>query len=147
MPCHQKQDVLQGCNCVALDLPTGKHCTSTEVAKKECKILLSNSCLVLPAVVKQQQKDISRNHVPSLFAVSVLQYFTLPGGFHTRRNFRWCLGLLGDTMTPMMMCQGDLPEVLVAWEVFCRSPTCYSICSPTRVLVNACYIWWWRCFQ
>ena len=34
-------------------------------------ILLSNSCLVLPAVVKQQQEEISRNHVPSLFAVSV----------------------------------------------------------------------------
>ena len=33
--------------------------------------MLSNSCLVLPAVVKQQQEDISRNHVPSLFAVSV----------------------------------------------------------------------------
>ena len=34
-------------------------------------MLLSNSCLVLPAVVKQQQEEISRNHVPSLFAVSV----------------------------------------------------------------------------
>ena len=34
-------------------------------------ILLRNSCLVLPAVVKQQQEGISRNHVPSLFAVSV----------------------------------------------------------------------------
>ena len=33
--------------------------------------MLSNSCLVLPAVVKQQQEEISRNHVPSLFAVSV----------------------------------------------------------------------------
>ena len=33
--------------------------------------MLSNSCLVLPAVVKQQQEDISRNHVPFLFAVSV----------------------------------------------------------------------------
>ena len=27
--------------------------------------------MVLPAVVKQQQEEISRNHVPSLFAVSV----------------------------------------------------------------------------
>ena len=35
-------------------------------------MLLSNSCLVLPAVVKQQQEEISRNHVQSLFAVSVL---------------------------------------------------------------------------
>ena len=43
----------------------------TEMAKKGMKILLSNSCLVLPAVVKQQQEEISRNHVPSLFAVSV----------------------------------------------------------------------------
>ena len=34
--------------------------------------MLSNSCLVLPAVVKQEQKEISRNHVPSFFAVSVL---------------------------------------------------------------------------
>ena len=34
--------------------------------------MLSNSCLVLPAVVKQQQEEISRNHVPSLFAVSVV---------------------------------------------------------------------------
>ena len=33
--------------------------------------MLSNSCLVLPAVVKQQQEEISRNNVPSLFAVSV----------------------------------------------------------------------------
>ena len=33
--------------------------------------MLSNSCLVLPAVVKQQQENISRNHIPSLFAVSV----------------------------------------------------------------------------
>ena len=33
--------------------------------------MLSNRCLVLPAVVKQQQEEISRNHVPSLFAVSV----------------------------------------------------------------------------
>ena len=34
-------------------------------------ILLSNSCLVLPAVVKQQQEDISRNHILSSFAVSI----------------------------------------------------------------------------
>ena len=34
-------------------------------------MLLSNSCLVLPAIVKQLQEEISRNHVPSLFAVSV----------------------------------------------------------------------------
>ena len=33
--------------------------------------MLSNICLVLPAVVKQQQEEISRNHVPSLFAVPV----------------------------------------------------------------------------
>ena len=39
--------------------------------KKGMYILLSNSCLVLPAVVKQQQEEISRNHVPSLFAGSV----------------------------------------------------------------------------
>ena len=33
-------------------------------------MLLSSSCLVLPAVVKQQQEDISPNHVlPSLFAI------------------------------------------------------------------------------
>ena len=42
---------------------------NTEMTKK----LLSNSCLVLPAVVKQQQEEISHNHVPSLFAVSVLR--------------------------------------------------------------------------
>ena len=40
--------------------------------KKGMWILLSNSCPVLPAVVKQQQEEISRNHVPSFFAVSVL---------------------------------------------------------------------------
>ena len=40
-------------------------------------MLLSNSCLVLPAVVKQQQEEISRNHVPSLFAVSVY-YMNFP---------------------------------------------------------------------
>ena len=42
--------------------------------KKEMQILLSNranSCLVLPALVKQQHEDLSSNHVPSLFAVSV----------------------------------------------------------------------------
>ena len=33
--------------------------------------MLSNSCLVLPAVVKQQQEEISRNHIQSLFAISV----------------------------------------------------------------------------
>ena len=38
--------------------------------KKGMYILLSNSYLVLPAVVKQQQEEISRNHVPSLFAIS-----------------------------------------------------------------------------
>ena len=43
----------------------GDYCT--EMAKKECTFLLSNSCLV----GKQQQEEISRNHVPSLFAVSV----------------------------------------------------------------------------
>ena len=36
-------------------------------------MLLSNSCLVLPAVVKQQQEEISRNHIQTLFAVSVLE--------------------------------------------------------------------------
>ena len=35
--------------------------------KKGMYILLSNSCLVLPAVVKQQQEEIFRNHVPSLY--------------------------------------------------------------------------------
>ena len=40
--------------------------------KKGMYILLSKSCLVLSAVVKQQQEQISRNHVPSLFAASVL---------------------------------------------------------------------------
>ena len=39
-------------------------------------ILLSNSCLVLPAVVKQQQEEIYRNHIPSLFAVSVQSVFS-----------------------------------------------------------------------
>ena len=34
--------------------------------------MLSSSCLVLPAVVKQELEEISRNHVPSLFAVSVV---------------------------------------------------------------------------
>ena len=37
-------------------------------------ILLSNSCLIFPAVVRQQQEEISRNHEPSLFAVSVVDY-------------------------------------------------------------------------
>ena len=36
--------------------------------------MLSNSCLILPAVVKQQQEENSRNHVPALFAVSVLYW-------------------------------------------------------------------------
>ena len=40
--------------------------------KKVMQILLNNSCLVLPAVVKQEQEEISRNHVPSLFAVFVV---------------------------------------------------------------------------
>ena len=35
--------------------------------------MLSNSCHGLPAVGKQQQEEISRNHVPSLFAVSVIR--------------------------------------------------------------------------
>ena len=39
-------------------------------------ILLSNNCLVLPAVVMQQQEEISRNHVPYLFAVSVRIFIT-----------------------------------------------------------------------
>ena len=39
--------------------------------KKGMYILLSNSCLVLPAVLKQQQEETSRNHVPYLFAISV----------------------------------------------------------------------------
>ena len=33
--------------------------------------MLSNSCLVLLVVVKQQLEEISRNHVPSLFAAYV----------------------------------------------------------------------------
>ena len=41
------------------------------VGKKGMYILLSNSCLVLPAVVMQQQEEIYRNPVPSLFATSV----------------------------------------------------------------------------
>ena len=42
--------------------------------------MVSNSCRALPAVVKQQQEEISRNHVPSLFAVSVeLRKRTVPG--------------------------------------------------------------------
>ena len=32
---------------------------------------ISNSCLILPAVVKQQQGEISRNHVPSLFGLNL----------------------------------------------------------------------------
>ena len=40
--------------------------------------MLSNSCLVLPAVVKQQQEDISRNHVPSF----VLQEVTVSSHFY-----------------------------------------------------------------
>ena len=34
-------------------------------------MLLSNSCLVLPAVVKQHQEEISRNYIPSLFVIFV----------------------------------------------------------------------------
>ena len=34
-------------------------------------MLLSNSCLVFPAVVKQQQEEIYHNHVQTLFAISV----------------------------------------------------------------------------
>ena len=49
-----------------------RYVTLDRDGKKGEYILLSNSCLVLPAVVKQQLEDISRNHVPSLFAVSVL---------------------------------------------------------------------------
>ena len=40
--------------------------------KKGMQILFSISCLVLPAVVKQQQEDISHNHIQALFAISVL---------------------------------------------------------------------------
>ena len=40
--------------------------------------MLSNSCLVLPAVIKQQQEEISCNHVPSFFAISVLHSSTDP---------------------------------------------------------------------
>ena len=39
---------------------------------KQMQILLSNGCLVLPAVVKQQQEEISPNHASTLFALSVL---------------------------------------------------------------------------
>ena len=51
--------------------------------------MLSSSCLVLPAVVKQQQEEISRNHVPSLFAVSVYSFkFSSPLEIHLRRQSR-----------------------------------------------------------
>ena len=43
--------------------------------------MLSNSCLVLPAVVKQHQGEISGNHVPSLFGVSVFYCGDCPAGF------------------------------------------------------------------
>ena len=52
-------------------------------------MLLSNSYLVFPAVVKQQQEEISRNHIPSLFAISVqggkTGYFKGEGNYSERR--------------------------------------------------------------
>ena len=39
--------------------------------QKGMQILLSNSCLVLPAVVKQQLEEISRNHVPTPYLPSL----------------------------------------------------------------------------
>ena len=46
----------------------------TELPKKD--ILVSNSCLVLPAAVKQQQTEISRNHIPTIVSLSVcIAYF------------------------------------------------------------------------
>ena len=44
------------------------------------EILLSNRCMVLPAVVKQQQEEISCNHNPSLFAISGQEHLTLCKG-------------------------------------------------------------------
>ena len=41
------------------------------------QISLSNSCLLLPVTVKQQQEELSRNHVPSLSTVCVIGSFTL----------------------------------------------------------------------
>ena len=49
--------------------------------------MLSNSCLVLPAVVKKQQEEISRNHVPSLFAVSVKDGLTFQFDSVIRINY------------------------------------------------------------
>ena len=50
-------------------------------------MVLSNSCLVLPVVVKQQQEEISRNHVPSLFAVPVDTVKILTRGLTMNRFF------------------------------------------------------------
>ena len=59
--------------------------------KKGMLILLSNNCLVLPAVVMQQQEEISRNHVPYLFAVSVRTYFhNMFSGCDLRDRFHSC---------------------------------------------------------
>ena len=57
------------------------------MAKKGMYILLSNSCLVLPAVVKQQQEEISHNHIPSFFAISVV-VFSVTQAPHP---LKWCL--------------------------------------------------------
>ena len=53
-------------------------------------MLLSNSCLVLPVVVKQQQEEMSRNHVPTLFAVSVynMPHITNLNGTAGRKSAR-----------------------------------------------------------
>ena len=58
------------------------------VGKKGMYILLSNSCLVLPAVVMQQQEEISRNHIPSLFATSVSDIDVLGHGSRKIRFYK-----------------------------------------------------------
>ena len=52
--------------------PPFHQCTRKCRDRLKClQILLIKGWLFLPAVVKQQQEEISRNHLPSLFAISV----------------------------------------------------------------------------
>ena len=76
----------------ALRFKNRRYCTaSTSIplyrdGKKGMQVLLSNSCLVLPAVVKQQKEEISRHHVPSLFAVSVPLRYCATATMRARRK-------------------------------------------------------------
>ena len=89
--------------------------------------MLSKSCLVLSAVVKQQQEEISRNHVPSLFAVSVNLSVSFVARLHSASptvsdsscvsGSRWPLSLAGSH--PVSRC---LPHDPLVHAVFVARP-------------------------